>query len=103
MLWYISGCCYIGEQHEHGAAWTYDNPHTDHRVQVELPDDFLVGEEVEVVVTAVSSAEKKRQNIALALAMARRIAERGTLAKAILISSVCQREIRQDRPLPGRD
>ena len=76
---------------------------TDHRVQVELPDDFLVGEEVEVVVTAVSSAEKERQNIALALAILRRIAERGTLAKAIPDPVAWQREIRQDRPLPGRD
>ena len=74
----------------------------DHRVQVELPDDFPVGGEVEIVVTKVMSIEPEPQDIEASISALEEIAARGNLKKGP-DPVQWQREIRKDRPLPGRD
>ncbi len=74
----------------------------DHRVQVDLPDDFPVGEEVEIVVTKVLHREPEQQDIEVAISALEEIAARGNLKKGP-DPVQWQREMRKDRPLPGRD
>ena len=75
----------------------------DHRAHVDLdiPEDIPAGEVQAVIYLRVPG--RKRYDGDRAVEILRRIAKRGTLAKAIPDPAAWQREIRQDRPLPGRD
>jgi hypothetical protein len=75
----------------------------DHRVHMDLevPQDIPVGEVQAVIYLRVP--HQKRYDGDKAVEILRKIAQRGTLAKAIPDPAQWQREIRQDRALPGRD
>jgi hypothetical protein len=75
----------------------------DHKLHLDLdvPEYIPVGE-VDLVVTIAPHSES-RHNVEELIAALDEVAQRGDLAKAIPDPSAWQREIRQDRPLPGRE
>jgi hypothetical protein len=75
----------------------------DHKIHLDLdvPAEIPAGE-VELIVT-ITPPGKTRQDLINAIKGLREVAKRGDLAKAIPDPSAWQREIREDRPLPGRE